>query len=161
MNNFAKTQEVLAEAAVKVDKHKVTMYQLAQHKKGNKISWEQAKEVFVKSAKDLEKEKKRLAAEQKRAEKKAERLKNPPKKGLTAAQFKKMMKDAASDFQADFGDDSPHVLGDIAWDIAGSLMYNPGVDDYVRKVLSKNTGIPPENIDRNRVQEYIADSIHG
>lgn len=159
MNNFTKTQEALAEA-VKIDKSKVTAYQAAQHQKGNKITWQQAMDVFTKSQKDVEKERKRLAAVAKRAEKKLANAGKPkPKKGLTDAQFRKIMKDAASDFQADFGDDSPHELGDVAWDIAGSLMYDADIDAYVRKTMAKNIGRRPEEIRRERVQEFIADYI--
>ena len=158
MNNFAKTQEALSEA-VKIDKSKVTSYQAAQHKTGNKITWAQAQEVFVKAAKDLEKEKKKLAAAAKRAEKKLANAGKPkPKKGLTDAQFRKIMKDAASDWQGD----NPEVdLGDVAWDLAGSMMYDPEIDEYVRRVMAKNSGRRPEQINKNMVQEYIADSIHG
>lgn len=135
-----------------IEKDKVTLYQAAQHRAGNKISWEDAKNHYIDKAKAAEKESRRAARQAKpRAPRQAS--------GMTASKFKKAMKGAADDFNADFAD-SEQDLGDVAWDLAGSMMYDPDIKNYVTRLLAKNSGRRPEDIRPEEVQEYITDEIY-
>jgi len=151
-NNFKKTGLIL-EKKLAVNKDDVMRYQMKHN-----TDWDTAKSAVEGEIKRIEKEKKKLE----RANKPKQKRKPSDKpKLMTKAKFDKMMKDTASDFMSDFGKDGEEFMGDISWDIAGSLMYDPDIDAYVRNVIAKNMGIKPEQVKRERVQEYIADSVHG
>ena len=162
MKSFSK---LITEAVKKnvADKDKIRHYQAKQHLAGNKITWDEAKKFIEGGMKAIEKEKKKNMAAAKRAANKGKpRKPGDPnkKKGLTDAQFKKMMRAAGNDFKADASyNGGEYDLGEVAWDIAGSLMWDPIVDAYVRKKLAGFTREDPEDIEKEKVQEYIADNI--
>lgn len=139
-----------------ISKDKITMYQVKQSRAGNKISWEDAKQHFIDKAKADEK-----------AARAAARKANPkprkprqPSTGMTMSKFKKMIKGAAQDFQADFAD-SEMDLGDVAWDMADSILYSdPDVEAFVRNIMAKNSGRRPTEIKRDMIRDYVADEIY-
>lgn len=135
-------------------RNSVTMYQTAQYRKGNKITWDEAQVVIDNELKGAAKAAKKLKP------KTPKTPKTPKEKIMSDAAFKKIMKGVAHDFTADFPDAD---LADMAWDIAGSLMYDPEINKYVRTKMAKNISrtAKPEDIKKERVQEWIADSIYG
>ena len=156
--NIKNFKSFISEATMKKNqvpyKDKILHYQAAQHKKGNKISWDEAKKFIEDGIKALAKIEKKNKAAAKRALK-AKNKKTEPK-GLTDAQFNKRIKGASADI---VGDNPDYDLSDIVWDIANAMMFEPEIDTYVRKKISKHTGQRPENISKEDVLEFIADSI--
>lgn len=80
--------------------------------------------------------------------------------GMTAAEFKKLIKGAAADWKADFAGQTEMDLGDVVWDMADSMLYDKSLEDYVRKLMSKNSGRKPEQISRDSVRDYVANEIY-
>lgn len=160
MNNFKTQKKLLTEKAMEVTpalKSQIMHYQASQVKAGNKISWAQAQAHVMEP---LEKAAKEAAKLLRKAARDADRAKNPPKpreKTMTHNQFKKIMDAAKKDFAADFGHEEEWSMGDIAWDVAGSLMYDKEIEKYVRKDIARNMGIDPSQVKKDRIQEYIAD----
>jgi len=152
-----KFSEIITEAVMKKNqvpyKDKILHYQAAQHRAGNKISWDEAKKHIEDMLKAIaKKEKKNKAA--------AKRAKNKESKGLTDSQFNKMMKGAVKDFMADSKGDGLDInIEDVVWDMAASMIYNPDVEKYVRNKMAKNSGRKPESISREMMIEFIADSM--
>jgi len=154
MNNFSKTKEALNEKlATKQQlstKDKIRNYQAKQHKAGNKISWDEATTHIETEIKAVKKAAKKLE----NAGKKKAKSNKPTKKLMSDAQFKKMCKGAADDFEND-------DLESVVWDLAASMIYDPSVDKYVRAKMAKNSGRKPEDINKEMVIEFIADTIYG
>lgn len=139
---------VLDEKAYKLtqaDKHEITMLQVKNHKSGNKITWDQAKDEWM--AAKFPKVKK---------ERKKREPKGPAKPKLTPAKFKKLMKDTRMDLEADGMD-----IEQVASDVADSMLYDRDIDYYVRYQIYKNTGKDMDMIPKWQVKEYLADNIYG
>jgi len=140
-------------------KHKVTLYQAAQYRKGNKISWQDAYDHLVGEIKAAEKAVKKAEAAAKRAAKPKAKRKTG---GMTKAKFEKMCKGAGQDFMNDAKSDGLDIdLGDVAWDLARGLMYDPEILEYVKKTIAKNSGRAPEKVRDDDIMQYIADTIYG
>jgi len=77
-------------------------------------------------------------------------------RGMTTAQFDKMMKNVRQDF---LNDNPGSEMEDVAYDMADSLMYDKELYDYVAKTLAKNIGTTPDRVNRQRIKEYIADTL--
>jgi len=145
-------EEKIAKPSEKEYKDKITKYQAKEYRAGNKITWDEAKAVIDQEIKAADKAAKKAA--------KALLPKKPKSDNMTKREFDQIMKQSRKDFEADFSD-SDYEIADIAWDVAGSMMYDKKLETYVRRVMAKNTGKKPEQIDRNMVQEFIADSFAG
>ncbi len=130
----------------------IRMRQAKHHRNGNKITWDQAKA-------EIEAELNPPQPKKQRAPRAPRVNSSQPMSARADANFKKTMQGAASDFQADFGD-SGQDLGDVAWDLAGSLMHNPEIETYVRRKVAYNSGQKPNDVDSNIIQDYIADEIY-
>lgn len=135
----------LDEAKVVLDKHAITAIQVAHHRKGNKITWDQAKDEWM-----------AINYPKVQKERKPREPKGPKKPKLTPAKFKKMMKDTRMDLEADGMD-----IEQVASDVAASMLYDRDIDYYVRYQIYKNTGKDMDMIPKWQVQEYLADNIYG
>lgn len=135
-------------------KDMIRNYQARQHRDGNKITWDEAKSHIESGIKAAKKEAKKLE----NAGKKKAKSSKPREKFMTASQFNKLMQSVASDFSSDNPDTS---LENVVWDLATAMLYDPEVEKYVRKTMAKNSGMKPEAIDKNRMIDFIADSIYG
>jgi hypothetical protein len=142
---FEESLEIF-EKKIKVDKNAVMQLQVAQHRKGNKISWGEAEQMWIDQN----------TPEKVKKPRKAREPKGPKKPKLTPAKFKKMMKDTRSDLMSDGMD-----VEQVASDVAGSMMYDRDVEYFVRYQIHKNTGKDMDSIPKWQVQEYIADHIYG
>ena len=140
----------LPEAIVSQDdpnRDAIRSHQARQHRAGNKISWQQAKQEIDDKLNPPQPKKQRAPKAPRR-----------PSLGMSSARFQKIMKGAAQDFQSDFGDQQ-YGLEDVAWDLAGSLMHDPEISKYVRGTIARNAGMRPDEVDSNVIQDYIADEI--
>lgn len=161
MNNFLKTKNILEEKKQTIDqkkaekmfKDKVAKYQAGQHQKGNKISFQDAFDFLDKERKAAEKEAKKKIS----ATKRKNQSKKSTEKLMTDGEFKKLCKITASDF---VGNKAEFDLESVVWDLAGAMMYDPSVEKYVRAKMAKNSGRKPEQVSKNMMIEFIADSIH-
>jgi anion-transporting ArsA/GET3 family ATPase len=141
--------EELEEAKIQVNKDKVLQYQVAQHRKGNKITWDEAMQVFIDAQKKIERDKKKAIADAKRAEKKAKKALEP--KIMTRAQFMKRMKSARKDF---LGDNPDLEIEQVAYDMADNLLYDSDILNFVNKEMGAN-------VHRDLKREYVAGSLVG
>ena len=77
--------------------------------------------------------------------------KETSKNRLTDKQFDKICKDSASSWKDDNEDDE-QSLGQVAPDIADSMLYDPKIVDYVKHKLGSGYS-------KQRAKEFVADSL--
>ena len=135
----------LEEKKVQIDKQAVMQIQVKSARDGNKITWQQAVDIWMD----------KMYPKEKKPRKKRE-MKGPKKPKLTPAKFKKMMKDTRMDFEADGMD-----IEQVASDIADSMLYDKDIDYFIRYQIYQNTGTDMDSIPRWQVKEYLADNIYG
>lgn len=91
---------------------------------------------------------------------KAARKKAAPRakkvKIMSDKKFEKMMRDTRSDLESDGMD-----IGDVASDIADSMLYDKDVALYVRHTIARNTGQSPDSVSKQTMKEFLADNIYG
>lgn len=176
MNNFEKNLDLLSEKKLVVTpemKAKIMSLQAkSKQETGQAMSWADAEAIVMKPMIDAQKAAQKAAAAAKRSSRPP---RAPKEKVISRSKFEKMAKGAAQDFVADTVSDLKHKfpnaskqelrdmaiaeLDQVAWDLAGSLMYNPEIDRFVRKHLGDWQRIDPAKVKSERVQEYIADYV--
>lgn len=148
MSNIKKVLDQLSEKVKgnEPKKDDVTHYQVA-----NKVSWQEAYDILYAKLNP------KVDKERKPREKKEPTPKEPT---YTDAQYKKMCKGAREDWEGDNahdkenGDELDMDIGDVAYDMADSMLYDPKLLAYVKKKLGSSYS-------KQTAREYVADDIVG